>query len=100
MVTGPPREALASYDAALALKPDYAEAHNNRGNALLDLNRTDDALASFEQALALKPDYADALVNRGNALRDLNRDDEAIASFDARHRAQSGLGRGALEQGL
>ena len=27
-------EALASYDKALALKPDYAEALNNRGNAL------------------------------------------------------------------
>ena len=32
-------EALASFDRALALKPDYAEAHNNRGNALLELNR-------------------------------------------------------------
>ena len=29
-----PEEALASYDKAIALKPDYAEAYNNRGNAL------------------------------------------------------------------
>ena len=42
-----PREALAHYDAALALKPDYAEAHNNRGNALLDLNRTARRVAEF-----------------------------------------------------
>ena len=27
-------EALASYDKAIALKPDYAEAYYNRGNAL------------------------------------------------------------------
>ena len=27
-------EALAGYDRALALKPDYADAFNNRGNRL------------------------------------------------------------------
>ena len=32
-------EALASYERAIALKPDYAEAHNNRGNVLIDLER-------------------------------------------------------------
>ena len=30
-------EALASYERALALKPDYAEALYNRGNALAAL---------------------------------------------------------------
>ena len=33
------RTALASYDAALALQPGYAEAHHNRGNALFKLRR-------------------------------------------------------------
>ena len=32
-------EALASYDKAIALKPDYAEAFNNRGNVLKELKR-------------------------------------------------------------
>ena len=32
-------DALASYDKAIALKPDYAEAYNNRGNALQELKR-------------------------------------------------------------
>ncbi len=27
-------EAIVSYDRALAFKPDYAEAHSNRGNSL------------------------------------------------------------------
>jgi Tetratricopeptide repeat len=53
-------EALASYDKALALKPDYAEVFNNRGNTLLELKRVDEALASYDKALALKPDYAEA----------------------------------------
>ena len=53
-----PAEALASYDRAIALKPDYAEAHNNRGNALRDLKRPEEALASYDRAIALKPDFA------------------------------------------
>ena len=32
-----PADALASYDRAIALKPDFAEAYCSRGNALLDL---------------------------------------------------------------
>lgn len=38
-------EAIPEYDRALALKPDYAEAHGNRGNALFQLNRQEEALA-------------------------------------------------------
>ena len=30
-------EAIVSYDQAIALKPDFAEAHNNRGNAQQNL---------------------------------------------------------------
>ena len=48
---------MASYDKAIALKPDYAEAHNNRGNALMDLKRPAEALASYDKAIALKPDF-------------------------------------------
>ena len=54
-------------------EPDYAEAFNNRGNALRRLKRLDEALASYDKAIALKPDYAEAHNNRGNALKDLKR---------------------------
>lgn len=47
-----PEEALASFDAALALKPDLVSALNNRGVALRDLDRPEETLASFERALA------------------------------------------------
>jgi Tfp pilus assembly protein PilF len=67
---------------AIALKPDYAEAYSNRGNALQDLKRPADALASYDKAIALKPDYAEAYNNRGNALRDLKRPEHALASYD------------------
>src|SRR5258706_12629191 len=45
---------------AFELKPDYAEAYNNRGNALEELKRLDEALASYDKAIALKPDFAAA----------------------------------------
>ena len=75
-------DALASYDRALAIKPDYADAFNNRGIALADLKRFDDALASYDSALAIKPDYAEALNNRGVALKELRRLHDSLASYD------------------
>ena len=75
-------EALASYDEALAIKPNYAEALNNRGNALKQLKQLDEALTSYDEALAIKPDNAEALNNRGNALKEMKRFDEALVSYD------------------
>jgi tetratricopeptide (TPR) repeat protein len=48
-------EALASYDRALAMRPDYAEALFNRGITLQELKRFEEALASHDCALALRP---------------------------------------------
>jgi predicted O-linked N-acetylglucosamine transferase (SPINDLY family) len=48
---------LASYDKAIARKPDDADGYVNRGRVLLKLKRYEDALASLEAAIALKPDY-------------------------------------------
>jgi Flp pilus assembly protein TadD len=55
-----------SFERAVAAKPNYAEALNNRGNALVELGRSQDALASYEQALVHRPAFADALTNRAN----------------------------------
>ena len=73
-------EAVASYDRALAIKPD-AETWNNRGNALQG-NRRIEALASFEKALALEPGNIQALFKRGVMLGELGRIDEALAAYD------------------
>ena len=75
-------EALASYNRAIALKPNDAEFFNNRGTVLKDLNRLDQALASYDQAIALRPGHADAYNNRGVVLMELKRLDEALASYD------------------
>ena len=74
--------ALELLGKAIALKPDYAEAHYNRGLALMHLKRPLEALASYDQAIALNPNYAEAHNNGGVALRDLNRPDDALKSFE------------------
>ncbi|REJ47589.1 MAG: tetratricopeptide repeat protein [Microcystis flos-aquae DF17] len=75
-------QAIASYDKALEIKPDYHEAWNNRGIALGNLGRFEQAIASYDQALEFKPDYHEAWNNRGIALRNLGRFEQAIASYD------------------
>ncbi|NRO95119.1 tetratricopeptide repeat protein [Paraburkholderia sp. NMBU_R16] len=80
---GRPRDALASANRALALKPGFADALNNRGMAFAALDRPDEALTSFDQALAAKPDFAAAWNNRSCALRDLGLAAEALESCDA-----------------
>jgi tetratricopeptide (TPR) repeat protein len=74
-------EAEASYNQAIALKPDYDEAHNNLGITLQELGRLDEAEASYNQAIALKPDYVEAYTNLGNTLKELGRLDDAIEAY-------------------
>ena len=63
-------EALMNYDRAIALKPDYVEAHSNRGNCLDEMGRYPEALLSYQDALALQPHHADARWNTAiNRLR-------------------------------
>ena len=42
---------------ALELKPDYAEAHNDLGNAFYEQGKLDEAVVRYRRALELKPDY-------------------------------------------
>ena len=74
-------EAIAAHRQAIQLKPDFAEAHNNLGNALRSNGQSDEAAASLQQAIRLKPDYALAYYNLGNVLKDNRRLGEAAALF-------------------
>lgn len=52
-----------------ALRPGFADAHNDLGRLLLALGRVDAAVASCRRALALRPRFAAALGNLANAER-------------------------------
>ena len=77
-----PEDSISAYDKAIRLKPDDADAYNNRGNAKGDLGRHDEAIADYDEAIRLKPDDAVAYYNRGSAKDDLGRYDDAIANYD------------------
>ena len=74
-------EAIASYDKAIELKPDFHSAWYNRGIALHKLERYEQALASYDKAIELKPDKHEALVNKGDVLVKLKRDTEEVIEF-------------------
>src|SRR5262245_26898204 len=76
------KDALTSYDRALAVRPDDAGTLRNRGVTLHQLKRFDEALASYEQALVVRPDDAGTLSNRGVTLHELKRFEEALTSYD------------------
>jgi protein O-GlcNAc transferase len=78
---GKPSKGIEFVQKALALKPDYIEAHYNLANALQDLGRLDDAVKHYRQALAINSINTDAHNNLGAALHKLGRYEEAIGHF-------------------
>ena len=80
--TGDNPAAIKAFRAAIARKPDFAEAHRDLGDALRDAGNTDDALAECREAVRLKRDFAEAHNSIGVLLCDVLHDfDGAIASF-------------------
>ncbi len=74
--------AVRQIDAAIAVNPNVAAAHNNRGASLSALGLTGEALASYDRAIALAPDYVDAVRNRSDTLAALGRFEDAVASYE------------------
>jgi predicted O-linked N-acetylglucosamine transferase (SPINDLY family) len=66
---------------ALTLRPDWALAHFDLGNAWKDQGKLDEAMACYQRALQLKPDYAEAHNNLGLAWRDRGDLDQAVACY-------------------
>src|SRR5258708_18010353 len=75
-------KAIADYTEAIRLKPDYADAHYNRGNAYYYLQQYDEAVADYSEVIRLKPDYAGPYYNRGNAYDGLKQYDQSNAKID------------------
>ncbi|MBI5766601.1 MAG: tetratricopeptide repeat protein [Verrucomicrobia bacterium] len=77
-----PAEAVACFQEAIRLLPNYVDAINNLGNVLTQTGRAAEALPLFERALKLKPNYAETLTNYGNALFELGDENQAAALFE------------------
>lgn len=59
--------AIRHYDVAIASEPERAEAHANKGKALLDAGLAHEAVASLRSALALQPHHRLALLHLGGS---------------------------------
>lgn len=69
--------ALALYEEAIKLRPEFPEAEYQRGVALVALNRLSEAEAAFRRAIALRKDWASPYSMLGNLLARLAQDKEA-----------------------
>ncbi|MDB9305831.1 MULTISPECIES: serine/threonine-protein kinase [Cyanophyceae] len=76
------QDALAAYQEAVSISPDYVPGWNGQGKTLSQLKKYEEALAAYDQAIQIQPDYVEAWSGRGFVLRDLQRYPEAIASFE------------------
>ena len=74
--------AIADYDMAIQLRPDYAIAYNDRGVVKGKLGEYKAAIEDYDEAIRLKTDYAMAYYNRGSVKFALEQYDDAITDYD------------------
>lgn len=75
------QNAEAKFRAAIAISPDFADAHSNLGTTLVQQGRYDDAMAELQKATQLKPTSAPAWGTLATCYQSLGRTEEAIAAF-------------------
>jgi protein O-mannosyl-transferase len=99
-------EAMADFQKALSIRPDYAEGHNDLGLALSRKGLPDEAIAHFQKAVELRPGLWEAYINLGNALAQRGQSEEAIAQYrfalrlqPANGKIHANLGQALLQQG-
>jgi tetratricopeptide (TPR) repeat protein len=81
LALGEVEQAVSFYQAAVAGKRDFAEAHYNLGNALQRLGRTAAAVEAYRRAAKHRPDLVPVHNNLANALQALGRWDEAAQAY-------------------
>lgn len=75
------KEELEKWDHEIALDPENATAHFQKGNILYSLSRRNEALESYDRTLEIDPNGSKTYCNRGIVLADLGRKDEALDSY-------------------
>lgn len=80
--SGDLQAAIADFDRAIKLKPQYALAYFNRGRAKYRLDDKQGARADYNSAIDISSTYAEAYRQRGIVQTELGNKEGAIYSFD------------------
>ncbi|MDZ7991789.1 MAG: tetratricopeptide repeat protein [Nostoc sp. EfeVER01] len=75
-------EAIADYNQAIKLKPDFVEAYNNRGNTYAKQGNYTQAFTDYNKAINLNPNLAEAYNGRGIVYRNQGKYTQALVDFN------------------
>jgi tetratricopeptide (TPR) repeat protein len=74
-------KAIAAYNKAIEVNPQFAEAYLYRGGVYYNLKEYDKAMADCNKAIEINPQYAMAYNGRGIVYRNLKEYDKAMADY-------------------
>ena len=94
------REAIAEFDKAIQLDPNWAMPYCSRGMAHHQLSEHDQAIADLTKAVELAPQYAIAYGNRGFVHREIGELEKAIADYTEAIRLDPEFATAYADRGL
>ena len=75
------KAAIEQYQTAIAIKPDFVQAHYNLANALRQNQQYEAAIAAYRKTLKLKPNFAIAYFYLANLLKSSGQIQAAINAY-------------------
>ncbi|GBU23715.1 hypothetical protein R83H12_00332 [Fibrobacteria bacterium R8-3-H12] len=93
-------KAIANYNQAIKLEPDYEKAYAYRARAYLSKRDYDKAIANYDQVIKLKPDFAYAYYERGIAYYCKSDYDKAVADYNQAIKLNPDYASAYYERGL
>jgi tetratricopeptide (TPR) repeat protein/S1-C subfamily serine protease len=79
---GQKQEAIADYDLAISINPNYVDCYVNRGTVKFQLKQKQAAIADFDRAIEIDPNDAEIFTKRARVKYDLGQKQAAIADCD------------------
>ena len=76
------QNAVDSFDKAIRLNPNYADAWYNKGLSFSHLSKFHEAIMCFDQTIQIIPDHISAWYSKGESLGNLRDLDQAIICFN------------------